>query len=223
MKKSQGILYFFVALTLSVTFHSDKTHAGNWCSSTQAVEDQVIGPECASYDPDGLKNTVNELRSYLVFLKDQDVNWNLSTLSLLGKFLKDYRIQESIWLLNRHQKFDVADLLEYQLKQVLMCAPEAKKEPLGGGATQTWLISFDHGVESEQQIRAVYKPHQANLSSHVGAEVATRTTSADETNSARSSQSSILSSASTCWVRAIAFSARRLLTETCAPGTYFKL
>ena len=116
---------------------------------------------------------LERLSAYLVFLKDQDVNWNLSTLSLLGKFLKDYRIQESIWLLNRHQKYDVADLLEYQLKQVLMCAPEAKKEPLGGGATQTWLISFDHGVESEQQIRAVYKPHQANLSSHVGSEVAT--------------------------------------------------
>ncbi|MFK7822943.1 MAG: hypothetical protein AB8G05_02225 [Oligoflexales bacterium] len=173
MKFPHGSTICTIALALCLILSLDIAHAGFWCSSTgSADKKEILDPDCKSQEQNSLNEAIDEAENYLSFAKE-DVHWDEQALSLLARFLKDYRIQESIWLLNRYGQTQLGDKLEASLKHLLLCAPISSKEPQGGGATKTWLLSFNHVDSPDLQIRAIYKPQQANLSSHVGSEVAT--------------------------------------------------
>ena len=173
MKITRSILNCAIAFTLIVTTILDRAHARFWCcSSDQENLEEVLDPECNSGEYPSLDKVIHEVQNILS-LENCEKNEDEQAVSLLRVFLETYRIQESIWLLNRLGEDKLGNKLELSLKHLLLCTPISSKEPLGGGATKTWLLGFNHVSSPDLQIQAVYKPQQANMSSHVGSEVAT--------------------------------------------------
>jgi len=82
-------------------------------------------------------------------------------------FIDNHKYQEAIWLLQIYGYFKEAACIEQWLQQYMATANVISKEVLGGGATQTYLLTLANGIAG------VFKPKQfnpsANLNSEAGA------------------------------------------------------
>jgi len=82
-------------------------------------------------------------------------------------FIDDNRYQEAIWLLQLYGYSEEAALIEQWLQQYMSTACAISKKVLGGGATNTYLVTLANGIAG------VFKPKQynpsANLNSEAGA------------------------------------------------------
>lgn len=174
MKFTQVIVHLFHFMMLSFYVSATESYGFLWWGQSLPLHsEEFLQSECSGPEQGELHATINEIMDHIPSLREEHY-WPEQAISLLEGFLAKYRIQESIWLLNRHKQRQLGDKLEASLHQHLLCAPISSMDPLGGGATQTWLLSFKNPDQAEHpQVKAVYKPQQANLSSHVGSEVAT--------------------------------------------------
>ncbi len=86
---------------------------------------------------------------------------------IYGTFIEDHKYQEAIWLLQIYGYSKEAADIEQWLQQYMSTAKTISKKVLGGGATQTYLLTLANGITG------VFKPKQlnpsANLSSEAGA------------------------------------------------------
>ena len=82
-------------------------------------------------------------------------------------FIDGHKFQETIWLLQIYGYSEEAACLEQWLQHYMSTAYAISKKVLGGGATNTYLVTLANGIAG------VFKPKQynpsANLNSEVGA------------------------------------------------------
>jgi len=96
-----------------------------------------------------------------------EVDLPASIQQMYETFIEDHKYQEAIWLLHIHGYSKEAASFEQWLQQYMLTANAISKEVLGGGATNTYLVTLANGIAG------VFKPKQfnpsANLNSEAGA------------------------------------------------------
>ncbi|MCK5356604.1 MAG: hypothetical protein KAJ63_15920, partial [Methyloprofundus sp.] len=96
-----------------------------------------------------------------------EVELPASTQQIYENFIDNHKYQEAIWLLQIYGYSKEAAYLEQWLQQYMSTASAISKKVLGGGATNTYLVTLANGIAG------VFKPKQfnpsANLNSEAGA------------------------------------------------------
>ena len=122
MKTSQGILNVFAALSTCLVLHSSVSYASYCCSSAACLDQVAIAePECQGYSSSELSDAVSNVDEFLVTAKEAN-QWPEESLTLLSSLIKENRIQESIWLLNRYH--------EHQRQRNSLSARRASRTPV---------------------------------------------------------------------------------------------
>ncbi len=96
-----------------------------------------------------------------------EVELPVSIQQIYETFIDDHKYQEAIWLLHIYGYSKEAAYIEQWLNQYMSTASAISKKILGGGATNTYLLTLPNGISG------VFKPKQfnpsANLNSEAGA------------------------------------------------------